>query len=48
MDSVANNIHTVLKHISKFDGKKADESLERSSKLRASFSMCNKAIFNIL
>ena len=48
MDGVANNLYVVLKQISKFNGKKAGESLEWSSKLRASHSIYNKAIFNIL
>ena len=50
MDGVANNLHVVLKQIlvSKFNVKKEDEFLERSSKLHASLSICNNAIFNIL
>ena len=47
MDGTTNNLH-VVKQISKFDGKKADDFLERSSKLRASLSIYNRGIFNIL
>ena len=48
MDETANNLHVVLKQISKFDGKKADDFLQWSSKLRASLSIYNRVIFNIL
>ena len=48
MDGTANNLHVVLKQISKFDGNKADDFLEWSSKLRASLSIYNRAIFNIM
>ena len=41
-------LHVVLKQISKFNGKKVDEFLEWSSKLRANLSIYNKAIFNII
>ena len=44
MDGTANNLHVVLKQISKFDGNKADDFLEWSSKLRASLSIYNRAI----
>ena len=47
-DGVANNLHVVLKQKSKFDGKKADEFLEWSSKLHSSLSIYNKPTFNIL
>ena len=48
MDGTTNNLHIVLKKISKFDSEKADDFLEWSSKLLASLSLYNKAIFNIL
>ena len=48
MNDTANNLHVVLKQISKFDGNKADDFLEWSSKLRASLSIYNRAIFNIM
>ena len=48
MDGTTNNLHVVLKQISIFDGKKADDFLEWSSKLRASLNTYNRAIFNIL
>ena len=47
MDGTANHLHVVLKQISKFDGRKGGDFLEWSSKLRASLSIYNKAIFNI-
>ena len=48
MDDTTNNLHAVLKQILYFDGRKADDFLEWSSKLRASLSIYNRAIFNIL
>ena len=48
MNDTANNLQVVLKQISKFDGKKADDLLEWSLKVRASLSTCNRAIFNIM
>ena len=47
MDGVAINLHVALKPTSKFDGKKADEFLEWSSKLCASLRIYNNAFFNI-
>ena len=43
-----NNSHVIVKQITKFDGRRADEFLEWDSKLRASLSVYNKTIFNIL
>ena len=48
MDSTTEILHVVLKQMTKFDGKKADDFLEWSSKLRACLSIYNRAIFNIL
>ena len=48
MDGTANHLHVVLKQISKFDGRKGGDFLEWSSKLRASLSIYNRAIFNIM
>ena len=39
MDGTTNNLHVVSKQSSKFDGKKADDFLDWSCKLRASFSI---------
>ena len=47
MDGVVNNLHDVLKRMSKIDGNKADEFLERNSKPRVNLSIYNKTIFNI-
>ena len=44
----ANSFHVIVKQITKFDGRRADEFLECDSKLRASRSVCNKTIFNVL
>ena len=43
-----NNFHVIVKQITKFDGRRADDVLEWDSKLRASLSMYNKTIFNVL
>ena len=48
MDGTTNDLHVVLKQLSKFDGKRADNFLEWSPKLRVSLSIYNRAIFNIL
>ena len=48
MDGTANHLHVVLKQISKFDGRKGGDFLEWSSKLRASLSIYNRTIFNIM
>ena len=48
MDDATNNLHVVLTQILKFDGKKADDFLSWSSKLRASLSIYTRAILNIL
>ena len=42
-----NNFHVIVKQITKFDGRRVDESLEWDSKLRASFNVY-KTIFNVL
>ena len=42
------NVQHVVKQVSKFDGKKADDFLEWSSKLRASLSLYSKPIFEIV
>ena len=42
-----NNVHMIVKKITKFDGRRADEFLEWNSKLRASLSVYNKAISNV-
>ena len=47
MDGTASNLDIVLKQVSKLNGEKADDFL-KSSKLRASLSIYNRAIFNIL
>ena len=38
----------IVKQITKFDGRRADEFLEWDSKLCASLSVYNKTIFNVL
>ena len=43
-----NNSHVIVKQITKFDGRRADEFLEWDSKLRTSLSVYNKTIFNVL
>ena len=43
-----NNFHMIVKQITKFDGRRVDEFLEWDSKLRASLSVYNNTIFNIL
>ena len=48
MDGVTNTLDVVLTRTPKFDGTKADEFLEWSSKLRSSLSIYNKPTFNIL
>ena len=48
MDGTTNKLHVVLEQISKFNGKKAGDFLKWSSKLRASLSIYNRAIINIL
>ena len=45
MGSTTNNLHVVLKKKLKFDGKKADDFIEWSCKLRASLSIYNRVIF---
>ena len=42
------NVQHVVKQVSKFDGKNADDFLEWSSKLRASLSFYSKSIFGIV
>ena len=42
------NVQHVVKQVSKFDGKNADDFLEWSSKLRASLSLYSKPIFEIV
>ena len=46
--NAVNNFHVIVKQITEFDGRKTDEFLEWDSKLRASFSVYNKTIFNVL
>ena len=46
--STVNNFHVIVKQMTKFDGKRADEFLEWDSKLRASLSVYNKTTFNVL
>ena len=48
MDGTANNRYVTFKQTSRFDGKNPDDFFEWSSKLRASLSIYNKAIFDIL
>ena len=43
-----NNFHVIVKHITKFDGRRVDEFLEWDFKLGASLSVYNKTIFNVL
>ena len=42
-----NNFHVIVKQITKFDGKRADEFLKWDSKLRSNLSVY-KTIFNVL
>ena len=42
------NVQHVVKQVSKFDGKNADNSLEWSFKLRVSLSLYSKPIFKIV
>ena len=42
------NVQHVVKQVSKFDGKNADNFLERSPKLCISLSLYSKPIFEIL
>ena len=42
------NVHHLVKQVSKFDGKNADDFLEWSSKLRVSLSLFSKPIFEIV
>ena len=42
------NVQHVVKQVSKFDGKNADDFLEWSSKLRVSLSLYSKPIFEIV
>ena len=49
MDSGAvSNFHMIVKQITKFDGRRADDFLEWGFKLRASLSVYNKTISNAL
>ena len=41
------NVQHMVKQVSKFDGKNADDFLEWSSKLRVSLSLYSKPIFKI-
>ena len=43
-----NNFHVIVKKITKFNGRRADELLEWDSKLRASLSVYNTTIFSVL
>ena len=43
-----NNLHVIVKRITKFDDRKADVFLEWDSKHYASLSVHNKTIFNVL
>ena len=43
-----NNFHVIMKQITKFDGRRADEFLEWGSKVCASFSLYNKTVFNVV
>ena len=43
-----NNFHMIVKQITKFDGRRVDGLLEWDFKLRASLSVYNKTIFNVL
>ena len=42
------NVQHMVKQVSEFDGKNADDLLEWSSKLHASLSLYSKSIFEIL
>ena len=42
------NFHVIVKKITKFDGRRADEFLECNSKLRACLGVHSKTIFNVL
>ena len=43
-----NSFHVIVKQLTKFDCRRADEFLERDSKLRANLSVYNKTTFNVL
>ena len=43
-----NNVHVIVKHITKFDGRRVGEFPEWDSKLRASLSVYNKTTFSVL
>ena len=43
-----NNFHVIVKQITKFDDRRADEFLEWDSKLRASLGVYNKTIISVL
>ena len=43
-----NNFRVIVKQITKFDGRRVGEFLEWNSKLRASLSMYNKEVINVL
>ena len=43
-----NNLHVIVKQITKFHGRRAGEFLEWNFKLRASLSVYNKTISNVL
>ena len=43
-----NSFHVIVKQITKFDGRRADEVLEQCSKLCPSLSVYNKTFFNAL
>ena len=42
------NFHVIVKKITKFDGRRADELLEFDSKLRTSLGVYNKKRFIVL
>ena len=42
------NFHVIVKHITKFDGRRVNKLLAWDSKLCASLSVCNKTTFNVL
>ena len=48
MEGGTNNLQQVVRQVSEFNGKKADNFLEWSSKLRVSLSLYHKSIFNIV
>ena len=43
-----NNFHVIVKQITKFDDRRADKFLEKNSKFRASLSVYNMTIVNVL